>query len=107
MYTSIILTAILIIFILLLLEIIKIRKLLKTKNEGLTPIDAIDDELYEKAKELVINLGKSSPEILQRSFNIGYAKSARLQEALKEKGIIGKHNSSKPREVLLNKQNED
>lgn len=66
-----------------------------------------DDELYNKAKEIVINSGKSSAAFLQRNLNIGYASAARLQEALEEKGVIGKHNGANQRDVFVKKQNED
>ena len=107
MYSSIILTAILIIFILFLLKIIKIRKLLKLniKSGDFTPIDARDDdELYEEAKELVINSGKASASYLQRRLSIGYARAARLLDLLEEGGIVGEGNGSEPRKVLVKKQ---
>lgn len=62
-----------------------------------------DDELFNKAKELVIKNRKASTSYLQRSFSIGYARASRLTDELEEKGVIGGPNGSKPREVLIKK----
>ncbi len=59
-----------------------------------------DDELYEKAKEVVIKVGKASTSLLQRELSIGYARAARLIDVLEEKGVIGSGKGSKPREIL-------
>ena len=43
---------------------------------------------------------KASVALLQRRMNIGYAKAARLIDALEELGVVGPYNGSEPREVL-------
>ncbi len=58
-----------------------------------------DDDLYEDAKEAVIEAGKASTSYLQRKLRIGYSRSARLMDMLEEKGVIGPADGSKPREV--------
>jgi DNA segregation ATPase FtsK/SpoIIIE, S-DNA-T family len=62
--------------------------------------DSDEDELYEEAKETVINAGKASTSYLQRKLRIGYARAARLMDILEEKGVIGEADGSKPREIL-------
>ncbi|MBI5817131.1 MAG: DNA translocase FtsK [Candidatus Yonathbacteria bacterium] len=59
-----------------------------------------DDELYEEAREIVIETGKASSSYLQRRLKVGYARAARLLDMLEEKGIVGPGEGSKPREVL-------
>lgn len=59
-----------------------------------------DDELYEDAKEVVIEAGKASTSYLQRKLRIGYSRAARLMDMLEEKGVIGPANGSDPRQVI-------
>lgn len=59
-----------------------------------------DDELYEEAKQAVIEMGKASTSWLQRKFRIGYARAARLMDLLEERGVIGPQDGAKPREVI-------
>lgn len=59
-----------------------------------------DDELYEEAKEIVLQAGKASTSYIQRKLRVGYARAARLMDILEERGIIGPADGSKPREVL-------
>jgi len=61
---------------------------------------ADDDELYEEAKEIVIQAGKASTSYIQRKLRVGYARAARLIDILEEKGVIGPADGSKPREVM-------
>ncbi|MBX4200182.1 DNA translocase FtsK [Candidatus Parcubacteria bacterium] len=59
-----------------------------------------DDDLYEEAREIVIQAGKASTSFLQRKLRIGYARAARLIDILEERGIIGPGSGAKPREVI-------
>ena len=59
-----------------------------------------DDELYEEAKQTVMEAGKASTSYLQRKLGIGYARAARLIDILEERGVIGAGSGAKPREVL-------
>ncbi len=61
----------------------------------------VDDDLYEEAKDTVVESGKASTSFLQRKLRIGYARAARLIDILEEKGIVGPGEGSKPREVLV------
>ena len=66
--------------------------------------DSDSDDLYEEAKEIVINYGKASTSFLQRRLRIGYARAARLIDLLEEGGIVGPANGAKPREILISRQ---
>lgn len=59
-----------------------------------------DDELYEEARQIVIENNKASTSFLQRKLGIGYARAARLIDILEERGVVGPGNGAKPREVL-------
>lgn len=60
----------------------------------------IDDNMYEDAKQTVVNAGKASASLLQRRLRVGYARAARLLDLLEEQGIIGPADGAKPREIL-------
>ncbi|MCF7831804.1 MAG: DNA translocase FtsK [Candidatus Pacebacteria bacterium] len=60
-----------------------------------------DDDLYEEAKQVVIDAKKASTSYLQRKLKIGYARAARLMDILEERGVVGPADGAKPREVLV------
>ncbi|MDD5590113.1 MAG: DNA translocase FtsK 4TM domain-containing protein [Candidatus Portnoybacteria bacterium] len=66
--------------------------------------DDVDDDLYEQAKDLVVEAGKASASLLQRRLRVGYARAARLLDILEDKGIIGPGDGAKPREVYLSRE---
>ncbi len=59
-----------------------------------------DDELYEEARQVVIEAGKASTSYLQRKLKLGYARAARLIDMLEERGVVGPGEGAKPREVI-------
>jgi len=59
-----------------------------------------DDDLYEEARQTVIETGKASTSFLQRKLGVGYARAARLIDMLEEHGVVGPGNGAKPRDVL-------
>ncbi len=61
----------------------------------------VEDELYEEAVELVVEMQTASVSMLQRRFRIGYTRAARLIDAMEANGIVGPYEGSKPREVLI------
>ncbi len=68
--------------------------------------DTDDDDLYEDAREVVIQAGKASTSYIQRKLRVGYSRAARLMDILEAKGVIGPADGSKPREVLEGKSTE-
>ena len=62
--------------------------------------DAAEDEELAEATRIVRMENKASPALLQQRMNIGYAKAARLIEALEDAGIVGPYAVAEPREVL-------
>jgi S-DNA-T family DNA segregation ATPase FtsK/SpoIIIE len=71
---------------------------------GLDGTSGDEDELLEEAKEMVINMGKASTSMLQRRLRIGYGRAASILDNLEDNGIIGPSNGSKPRELLVSKE---
>jgi DNA segregation ATPase FtsK/SpoIIIE, S-DNA-T family len=65
--------------------------------------DDAEDDLYEDAKQVVIDAGKASTSLLQRRLRIGYSRAARLVDLLEDNGVVGPENGSKGREILLGK----
>ena len=61
------------------------------------------DELYEEARQIVIEMGKASTSVLQRRLRIGYGRAASLLDAMERDGIIGPPDGTKPRELLINR----
>ncbi len=59
------------------------------------------DEYFEKAVEVVTEAGQASTSMLQRRLGVGYARAGRIIDQLEEHGIIGPHEGSKPRAVLI------
>ena len=59
------------------------------------------DELYDKAKEVILTDGKTSISYLQRKLQIGYNRSANIIEQLQETGVLSAPNSKGQREILI------
>jgi S-DNA-T family DNA segregation ATPase FtsK/SpoIIIE len=62
------------------------------------------DELLPKTIELVVDMGQASVSLIQRKFRVGYARAARIIDQMEERGVIGGYEGSKPRQVLMTKQ---
>lgn len=60
-----------------------------------------DDDLYNEAREVVIQSGKASASLLQRRLRVGYARAARLLDMLEDNGVVGPGDGAKPRDVLV------
>lgn len=65
--------------------------------------DELDDLLID-AIELAVNLGQISASIIQRKFNIGYARAGRLVDQMEERGFVSESLGLKPRKVLISKE---
>jgi S-DNA-T family DNA segregation ATPase FtsK/SpoIIIE len=63
--------------------------------------DADRDDMYEKAKEVVMTTGQASASFLQRRLRIGYPRAARLVEMMEQEGIVSVPSRDGRREVLI------
>ncbi|WP_125153719.1 FtsK/SpoIIIE family DNA translocase [Clostridium rectalis] len=62
------------------------------------------DELLDEAIKIVLDMDQASTSLLQRKLRIGYNRAARIIEQLEDRGIISGKDGSKPRQVLINKE---
>ncbi len=70
---------------------------------GTQDLDNEIDELYNQAIDIIIKEGKVSTSFLQRKFQIGYNRAARIVEHLEENNIISKASPTGKREILINR----
>ena len=62
------------------------------------------DELLPAAVDVIYETGQASVSMLQRRLKLGYARAARIMDEMEEKGIVGPSQGSKPRAVLITKE---
>jgi S-DNA-T family DNA segregation ATPase FtsK/SpoIIIE len=62
------------------------------------------DEYFVQAGNIIIEKEKASIGMLQRVFKIGFNRAARIMDQLCEAGVVGDEEGTKPRKVLMNKQ---
>jgi S-DNA-T family DNA segregation ATPase FtsK/SpoIIIE len=79
-------------------------EMIPTETEETSVRSEVEDDLYKDAVELVIHQGTASVSMLQRRFRVGYARAARLIDSMEANGIVGPYEGSKPREVLISKE---
>lgn len=70
-------------------------------------VEEVDDELYEDAVQLVLEMQSASVSMLQRRFRVGYTRAARLIDAMEARGVVGPYEGSKPRTVLQSNPNDN
>ncbi len=70
---------------------------------GLNGDSEAEDERYDEARALVIELQKASASLLQRRMGLGYARAARMLDILESKGVIGPGDGAKPRQVFISR----
>ncbi|NMA86555.1 MAG: DNA translocase FtsK [Tissierellia bacterium] len=94
-------------------EYLKNQKLTEYNDEIIESIEeniSVDnlkgdsDELLIDAINLVVEEGQASISLLQRRLRIGYARAARIVDEMEAKGIVGGFEGSKPRKVLIDKE---
>ncbi|MCC7516850.1 MAG: DNA translocase FtsK 4TM domain-containing protein [Pseudomonadales bacterium] len=71
-----------------------------SSEEGGDNGDPEGDVLYDKAVAFVLETRKASISAVQRKFQIGYNRAARLVEAMEAAGVVSAMNSNGSREVL-------
>ncbi|WP_085523923.1 DNA translocase FtsK [Tuberibacillus sp. Marseille-P3662] len=69
--------------------------------------EEVDDELFDDAVQMVMEMQTASVSMLQRRFRIGYTRAARLIDAMEDRNIVGPYEGSKPRQVLASNTTED
>lgn len=59
------------------------------------------DPMMDEAIKCVVEAGQASTSLLQRRLRLGYARAGRLIDEMEQLGIVGPHEGSKPRQVLM------
>ncbi len=85
-----------------IIEKIDAGKPVNVSDEFSDPSD--NDELLPKAIELAVNSGKISASHIQRRLKVGFSRASRMIDQMEERGIISPPDGSKPREVLISKE---
>ena len=62
------------------------------------------DELLGAAVEVILETGQASVSMLQRRLKLGYSRAARLVDQMEERGFVGPFEGSKPRQLLITRE---
>ena len=62
------------------------------------------DEMLPAAVDVILETGQASVSMLQRRLKLGYSRAARIVDEMEEKGIVGPFQGSKPRTILVTKE---
>jgi len=76
-------------------------------SEGGSYDDGKRDEKFKEAAYLIASIGQGSTSLLQRKFEIGFARAGRLMDQLERFGVVGPAKGSKAREVLMRTEDLD
>lgn len=76
----------------------------KSSSNGDAKDSELTDPMMNEAIKCVIEAGQASTSLLQRRLRLGYARAGRLIDEMEQLGVIGPHEGSKPRQVLLSRQ---
>ena len=71
---------------------------------GAAPEEEGGDELLPAAVDVILETGLCSVSLLQRRLKLGYARAARIVDEMEERGIVGPFEGSKPRALLITKE---
>lgn len=74
------------------------------KSSGSDNDSGSTDPMMQEAIKCVVEAGQASTSLLQRRLRLGYARAGRLIDEMEQMGVVGPHEGSKPRQVLLTYQ---
>ncbi len=80
----------------------ELDEIIKNNNENFDELSEEEEILISKAIELIKSTNKASTSFLQRNFQIGYNKAARIMETLEQRGVVSQPNHTGKREILIN-----
>lgn len=86
------------------IESMAVKEKKKSGMDDEYAFDNSDDEMLTKAIEVAVEAQQISATFLQRRLRVGYARAARLIDEMNQRGIVGPSEGSKPRKVLLTRE---
>ena len=63
-----------------------------------------EDPLLDDAISMCLEIGQASTSYIQRKFKVGHSRAGRIVDQMEERGIVGGYEGSKPRKVLISKE---
>lgn len=84
----------------------EIIEVIENKNDLLNTDEEVD-ELLPEAIKIAVEYGQVSASMLQRRLRVGFNRASRLVEQMEIRGIVGPQEGSKPRQVLVSKEDID
>ena len=81
----------------------ELNEVILNENENFDQLSDEDEALISKAIDLIKSSNRASTSFLQRNFQIGYNKAARIMEALESRGVVTAPNHVGKREILINR----
>ena len=80
----------------------ELNAVIQSNNDVNENLSDEDEELISKSINLIKTSQKASTSFLQRNFQIGYNKAARIMETLEQRGVVSGPNHAGKREILIN-----
>ena len=79
----------------------ELDEIIKNNDENFDSLGEEDEELISKSIDLIKSSNKASTSFLQRNFQIGYNKAARIMETLEKRGVVSEANHTGKRQILI------
>ena len=73
------------------------------EGESSDGVGYLNDPTFLDIVELALNSGRIATSFIQRKMSIGYGRASKYIDIMEELGIVGEANGSKPRDVLITK----
>ena len=80
----------------------ELDEVINNNDENFDNLNEEDEILISKSIDLIKSTNKASTSFLQRNFQVGYNKAARIMEALEQRGVVSAPNHVGKREILIN-----
>ena len=80
----------------------ELDEIIKNNDENFDNLSDEDEALITKSIDLIKTTNKASTSFLQRNFQVGYNKAARIMEALEQRGVVSPPNHAGKRDILIN-----
>jgi S-DNA-T family DNA segregation ATPase FtsK/SpoIIIE len=80
----------------------ELEEVINNNDEDFESLSEEDEILISKSIDLIKSTNKASTSFLQRNFQVGYNKAARIMEALEQRGVVSAPNHVGKRDILIN-----